>query len=94
MQYRYNICYTMSNTVKTAFSLPDALFREAEARRRKAGLSRSALYARALAAYLRADQVREREALYEAGYRDVPEDAAELDAILKATVGTLGQAEW
>lgn len=84
----------MSNTVKTAFSLPNSLFRAAEARRRKAGLSRSALYARALAAYLRADQVREREARYEAGYRDVPEDAAELDAILKATAGTLGEAQW
>lgn len=80
--------------MKTAFSLPEPLFRAAEAKRRKTGLSRSALYARALAAYLRADQVREREAGYEAGYRAVPEDAAEIDAILKATAGTLGETQW
>jgi hypothetical protein len=80
--------------MKTAFSLPAPLFRAAEAKRRKTGLSRSALYARALAAYLRADQVREHEARYEAGYRENPEEASELEAILKATAGTMGEGEW
>ena len=44
--------YTMA--MKTAISLPDAVFREAEDLARKLGKSRSDLYATALAAYLEA----------------------------------------
>lgn len=80
--------------MKTAFSLPEPLFRAAEAKRKRSGLSRSALYARALEAYLRADQVRELEARYEAGYREAPDDSGEIEALLKATAGTLGEKEW
>ncbi len=37
-----------SKTVKTALSLPEALYRQGEALRRRRGLSRSGLYAEAL----------------------------------------------
>ena len=40
--------------MKTAISLPDPLFAQADAAAKKAGLSRSELYARALQAYLAA----------------------------------------
>jgi metal-responsive CopG/Arc/MetJ family transcriptional regulator len=39
--------------VKTAVSLPDELFREAEAAARRLHVSRSALYANAIAEYLK-----------------------------------------
>jgi len=39
--------------MKTAISIPDALFREAETLARKRGLSRSELYATAIAAYVK-----------------------------------------
>ena len=38
--------------MKTAVSIPDALFEEAERQAKKDGVSRSRLYAEALAAYL------------------------------------------
>ncbi len=46
----YNLSYTMS--MKTAISLPDNVFREADALAKRLGLSRSQLYATALAEYL------------------------------------------
>lgn len=39
--------------MKTAISLPDSVFEEAEALARQLGLSRSELYTKALTAYLR-----------------------------------------
>lgn len=47
---RYNFCYT--HRMKTAISIPDALFREAELYAQTNGLSRSELYARAVQVYL------------------------------------------
>ena len=46
----YNICYT--EEMKTAISLPDDLFRMAEAAARKLRMSRSQLYATALSEFL------------------------------------------
>jgi metal-responsive CopG/Arc/MetJ family transcriptional regulator len=39
--------------MKTAISIPDALFREAEVRAKKRGISRSELYATAIADYVK-----------------------------------------
>jgi metal-responsive CopG/Arc/MetJ family transcriptional regulator len=47
---QYNLGYTLG--MKTAISLPDQLFHEAEQFAQERGLSRSELYARALALYL------------------------------------------
>lgn len=44
---------TVNTTMKTAISLPDSVFEEAEAVAAKLGLSRSELYTKALKAYLR-----------------------------------------
>lgn len=47
---KYNLSYT--RTVKTAVSVPDPLFRRAEAEARRMRVSRSQLYATALAEFL------------------------------------------
>ncbi len=47
---QYNLCYTLS--MKTAISLPDELFRMAEAAARKLKVSRSELYATAISEFL------------------------------------------
>jgi metal-responsive CopG/Arc/MetJ family transcriptional regulator len=50
----YNLGYTRS--MKTAVSLPDELFRVAEAAARRLRVSRSQLYARAIAEFLKGQQ--------------------------------------
>ena len=50
MSFRYNFCYTQF--VKTAISLPNDLFRLAEAAARRLRISRSQLYATALSEFL------------------------------------------
>jgi len=50
MKFEYNSCYT--SLVKTAISLPENLFRQAEAAARQLKMSRSQLYATALAEFL------------------------------------------
>ena len=51
---RYNVGYTV--IVKTAVSLPDEIFRAAEATARRLRVSRSELYARAIAEFLKGQQ--------------------------------------
>jgi hypothetical protein len=50
----YNSGYT--GAVKTAVSMPDDLFNQAEAAARRLGVSRSELYAKAIAEYLKRQQ--------------------------------------
>ena len=50
-RFRYNLGYTVA--MKTAVSLPDNLFRLAELAARRLRVSRSELYAKAIAAFLR-----------------------------------------
>lgn len=63
----------MKNAIKTAVSLPAETFRRGEALRRSLRASRSALYAAALEAYFRAQDIREKEERYLAGYRKKPD---------------------
>ncbi|MFC1543642.1 ChpI protein [Gemmatimonadota bacterium] len=80
--------------MKTAISIPDELFEAGERIARKLGLSRSALYQRALARFI--DEfshhvVSERlDAVYEAGSEE-----SELDPILeRLQTATLDPEEW
>ena len=50
MRRRYNFGYTGS--MKTAISIPDPIFQEAEQLAKKLGMSRSELFTRAVAAFL------------------------------------------
>jgi hypothetical protein len=76
----YNQGYTFA--VKTAISIPNETFEAAEKLAKRIGISRSELYATAVAEYLarhRAAGVRERlDAVY-----DIEHEAAQLDAVMK-----------
>ena len=54
--------------MKTAISLPDPLFKKAESAARKLGVSRSKLYARAIAEFLDRRRPEERTALLDELY--------------------------
>lgn len=81
--------------MKTAISLPDDLFAKAEALARKEGLSRSELYAKALADYIRRQErsgiTEELNALVE----KVGADAFRVDPVLAAHQACpLSREEW
>ncbi|MBI3298715.1 MAG: hypothetical protein HYZ75_11160 [Elusimicrobia bacterium] len=81
-------------TIKTAVSLPSATYQKAEQARRKTKQSRSALYTKALETYLKALEIREMEARYEAGYRAHPEDPEEIRALTKASLSVIANEPW
>jgi predicted transcriptional regulator len=54
LEARYNLGYT--RTMKTAISIPDALFEEAEQLAKTRGWSRSELYANAVTAYVNSER--------------------------------------
>lgn len=78
--------------MKTAISLPDALFRSGDALAKRLGVSRSELYARALADYVakhRADQITKRlNAVY------ATEDSRLDPAFAAAQRRTLSHEKW
>jgi hypothetical protein len=88
----YNSGYTA--LVKTAISIPDSIFEEAERLAKRRGWSRSELYANAVAEYVKGERflgVRER---LDAVYRVRPEDS-ELDAIIeRAQAQSLPKEKW
>lgn len=84
----------MIRSVKTAVSLPEAVYRRAELLRRKARKSRSQLYANALESYFRVMEIREKEARYEAGYQAAPENLPEIEAGWKASARILPPEDW
>jgi metal-responsive CopG/Arc/MetJ family transcriptional regulator len=67
--------------MKTAISIPDALFKAAEEYARAQGLSRSELYARALLIYLEAHQAEQITAALDQVYG---EETSALDPTVKA----------
>mgnify|MGYP001587484038 CR=1 FL=1 len=81
-------------TIKTAVSLPALTYQKAEQARRKTKQSRSALYTRAIETYLKALEIREAEARYEAGYHKHPEDPAEYHALTQASLEVIAQEPW
>jgi predicted transcriptional regulator len=80
--------------VKTAISIPDAVFEEAEQLAKLRGWSRSQLYADAVSAYVKSEKfsgVRER---LDAVYHGKPDDSA-LDPVLElAQARSLLKEEW
>ena len=79
--------------MKTAISLPDELFREADEVAERLALSRSQLYARALSEFVgkyRADEIRES---YDRAYAE-PESEGEAAFRRAAARKTLKEAEW
>lgn len=78
--------------MKTAISIPDALFKAAEDYARAEGLSRSELYARALQRYLEAHQAAQITIALDQIYAEEP---STLDPALKAAQRrVLGGDDW
>jgi metal-responsive CopG/Arc/MetJ family transcriptional regulator len=84
----------MAKSIKIAVSLPSDTFHLAENLRRKEKRSRSELYAKALEAYLKADELREMDARYEAGYRAKPESKEDTAWATRASLTSLKSGDW
>jgi hypothetical protein len=84
----------MAKTIKIAVSIPEGTFKRAETLRAKKRESRSALYTQALESLFNLETVREAETRYEAGYRERPEDRAELEGLFKAGLSGLKKEDW
>lgn len=78
--------------MKTAISIPDRTFQDAEETAARLGISRSELYARAVRAYVDAEQDEHVTEALNAVYADQPSD---LDPALSAAQSaTLPSDEW
>jgi metal-responsive CopG/Arc/MetJ family transcriptional regulator len=90
MHVRYNLSYTLS--VKTAISVPDDLFRQAEAAARRLKVSRSQLYTKVLAEFLKQrdeDAITERlDAIYSQHPAKVP------SSLCRAQLASLPKDTW
>lgn len=86
----YNESYTAP--MKTAISLPDALFHAAEEFAQAHGLSRSELFARALQTYLQAYQARNITALLDQIYAE--EWSALEPGVARAQAQVLAKEDW
>jgi hypothetical protein len=84
----------MRKTAKFAVSIPWEEFKELEAIRKKAGLSRSGFLLSTFRAW---KESRERERLvseYENGYRLKPEDASVAEAMARTSAESLPEEDW
>ncbi|GBE91447.1 hypothetical protein [Nostoc cycadae] len=78
--------------MKTAISLPDSVFAEAEALAKELGLSRSELYTKALQAYL---QKHNRNQILNKLNQVYSQESAELDSVLaQMQFMSLPQEDW
>ena len=86
----YNQSYT--SDMKTAVSIPDHLFRQAEDAAKRLSMSRSQLYATALAEFLRAYAEKDIAAALDRVYESEP---SELDLLLESMQSlTLPKEDW
>ena len=84
----------MNKSVKFAVSIPDKEFKELEISRKKKGISRSKLVLEAIKLWR---EIKEKERLiriYEEGYKKMPENVRDIEALEKASLGILSQEEW
>jgi hypothetical protein len=92
LRHWYNFGYTLM--MKTAISIPNAIFEEAERLAKRRGWSRSELYANAVAEYVKSERflgVRERLDIV---YGENPDDS-NLDPILEgAQARSLPEEKW
>lgn len=83
---------TAAETMKTAISLPDSVFEEAEALANQLGLSRSELYTKALQAYVRRHN---RDRILSKLNQVYSQESSELDPVLaKMQFMSLPHEDW
>ena len=82
------------NTVKTAIAIPKQDFVIVERLRKRLHKTRSQLLVEAFREWLENRRKKEEDERYAEAYRKQPEDAAEMDAMLRATAGTWPKENW
>ncbi|MEG3843323.1 hypothetical protein [Microcoleus sp. herbarium14] len=88
----YDVTVTAGKTIKTAISLPDLVFEEAEALANQLELSRSELYTKALQAYVRRHN---RDRISRKLNQVYSEESSELDPVLaKMQFMSLPREDW
>ncbi len=91
LQVRYNCGYTV--LMKTAISIPDAIFAEAERLAKTRGWSRSELYANAVSAYVNSERFSGVRDKLDAVYGQSADDSAIDPLLVKAQARSLPE-EW
>jgi metal-responsive CopG/Arc/MetJ family transcriptional regulator len=84
----------MAKREKIAITVDDTLLARVERLRKKSGESRSAVFERALTAYLSGPQRAAESQKYIEAYRRQPDSAAEVRDAQALAVNTLGAEEW
>jgi metal-responsive CopG/Arc/MetJ family transcriptional regulator len=78
--------------MKTAISIPDKVFRSADALAKRLGISRSELYATAITEFLSKNQSRQVTARLDAVYAE--EDSSLSSNLIQLQTKLLGHEEW
>jgi hypothetical protein len=84
----------MTRTVKTAIALPREDFQLVETIRKETGKSRSQIFVEAFRSWVAARQKKQLDDKYAEGYRRIPEDLTEIDALARASSSVWGKDEW
>jgi len=80
--------------VKTAISIPDQIFRRAEAAAKRLGLSRSELFTRAAVEFLKAHPPEDVTASYDRAFAEPESDRRLTSQRRKLARATLKKVEW
>ena len=92
LEGRYNHGYTMN--MKTAISIPDSLFEEADRLAKRRGWSRSELYANAVTAYVNSERFSGVREKLDAVYGPDAEDSTVDPRLAEAQVRSLSREKW
>lgn len=80
--------------MKTAISIPDQIFRQAEAAAKRLGLSRSELFTRAAEEFLRKHRARDITASYDRAFGEPETDRNLTEHRRRAARSALRKVEW
>ncbi len=84
----------MSKSVKFAVSIPGDEFKDLELLRKNKGLTRSAFIRNAIRLWKERKEIEKLARLYVDGYKKIPENLMEINALEKASLGSLSVEEW
>jgi len=84
----------MSKSIKFAVSIPGDEFKDLEILRKKKGLTRSAFIRNAIRLWKERREIQKLAKLYVDGYKKIPENLIEIEALEKASLGALSLEKW